>query len=1498
MNSRTFLNPIGAALAVVQDYRQAIGEALERGGLSSEQTSRVLSDVKLGAAPGGSDFDRGVWFTLRRSHQAGCGFTALAAELGLSSAVREAFGGLPPLHGHQERAIRSILSGRSTVIATGTGSGKTEAFLIPVLELCFRNPGQGVKAILIYPMNALVEDQTQRIREYAKATSLRVASFVGEDHKERRQERDRLLSDPPDILVTNHVMLERILTLSSRQALRGRGTLRAIVLDEVHTFRGNAGSDVAWLLRRLKANAGTNPVCIGASATLQQHGGCVPDPGLEMFLRELFSLRLGEYTELIAPSYVEEPTEGGEFPEPDWSRLERLNWSDDLETVEQVEAALLGEPPRSPADPLLAALKLMDLNQGAELSDLPERLRDHALVRAWRRALIDGGALAYSEMVKVGQQLYRQRFGRDCPDGEALARACLAAVNHANWLEAEAARAGGGRRHRVLDLVVHGVLRNVNGLVRLCLPCECYHVGAEEHCSRCGRVLLDCWKEDVAWAAALVDMEARALQPLPAGTRSIQQPLVRVARVDALCELPQDGERIRLREEETATEGLCYAPDVNGHYVILPLKTPRGTRSAELTVSPIETRHSLDYLALLARRLLRYEKGGARLLVFGDAREQVSAAGYVLKEDAATRHLCWLARRGRATAPVPLPAALAAARDRVSRGESPFHEQLHASIPHWFARLCATSVRRFPEHEGLIVLNPEHTGLRHRIPGWERLATTMGLARRAPEDPAELLVWICLREGAIDWTPYVPQPSHETRDLFEFDHLTHTRRRVVTFESGTGCLSGVEAVALTGHANSLYAGHVNRFADAVLLSAMQDLVRDGVMVEIADAFAGSQLGYALSAASVALSSEPPSDHDVGHPYGVPHQTGRHEGSPVYHPAEIHSSETDREKRRFIEKEFREPSSCLSQLVATSTLEMGVDIGGLRQVLCHGVPPSPANYAQRAGRAGRSPSSWYATVFTWCDDRRPHDMFHFQRAEELRRLLSGHVEPPWLDASNSLVVRRHLFAVAVQDRVEDLDALRCLTGDPLQIVTTLVPDLREGFGAVLGEEMERALTGAFVQGVRSLIGSGSWSANSWFESPLSPNYGFRRDEVELRLPKMDLGPAAPLESFQAIVVSRRPPEQAVQTWFPGRVVPTARGLMLIEAGIAAGERGEGVALCLSDDGPVPPRYTAFRVRREEGAYGRRTRRPAYHIETRLVGTERQQGTDEQDWLSWRPLRGVLLRIVNHGPTTGESISVDGVAEPQTPWAFDAECDALMVQYDALLLGKESFASLACAITHAVQEHFRLSDGDLQLLPSVKCSCVNEPYAIFVLADSGQHGLVCMERLAAKLPDILSAKAEQLRSCDCVDGCFRCLRTRTAGSLVADAKRRTALAVLRAWLGEIPLSPELPRLPACIRIVADPVEITVQQRGNWYCWTRSGSALLRGQVRAEGVRTKPALCKAFLQATEGIPPDTCIRIRAEKRLRDTLRGTKSRATWDVDDDLIWFRGLRFQIIEEDD
>src|SRR5690606_16980579 len=133
-----------------------------------------------------------------------------------------------------------------------TGSGKTETFLIPILDHCLKHPGAGVKAIIIYPMNALANDQVRRIKEIAGELGITHGLFTGATPDE---ERDAMRLEPPDILITNYVMLDWMLTRAKDQPIweRSRETLRYVVLDEIHTYRGNKATHLKYLLARLRS---------------------------------------------------------------------------------------------------------------------------------------------------------------------------------------------------------------------------------------------------------------------------------------------------------------------------------------------------------------------------------------------------------------------------------------------------------------------------------------------------------------------------------------------------------------------------------------------------------------------------------------------------------------------------------------------------------------------------------------------------------------------------------------------------------------------------------------------------------------------------------------------------------------------------------------------------------------------------------------------------------------------------------------------------------------------------------------------------------------------------------------------------------------------------------------------------------------------------------------------------------------------------------------------
>ncbi|NLZ61340.1 MAG: DEAD/DEAH box helicase, partial [Acholeplasmataceae bacterium] len=195
-------------------------------------------------------------------------------------------------HLHQELAF-SRLSGenpKSTLIATGTGSGKTECFMYPLLDYCYRHRGtRGIKAIIIYPMNALATDQAKRFAKMvyncsALKGNVSVGLFIGGQKDDDGFQsmisesvitcKDTLRNFPPDILLTNYKMLDFLLLRPKDYPIWQHNepeTLKYIVIDELHTFDGAQGTDLACLLRRLlrRLNTTAEKICFaGTSATL------------------------------------------------------------------------------------------------------------------------------------------------------------------------------------------------------------------------------------------------------------------------------------------------------------------------------------------------------------------------------------------------------------------------------------------------------------------------------------------------------------------------------------------------------------------------------------------------------------------------------------------------------------------------------------------------------------------------------------------------------------------------------------------------------------------------------------------------------------------------------------------------------------------------------------------------------------------------------------------------------------------------------------------------------------------------------------------------------------------------------------------------------------------------------------------------------------------------------------------------------------------------------
>jgi hypothetical protein len=186
-----------------------------------------------------------------------------------------------PLYKHQEQAIVLASQGESYVVTTGTGSGKSLCFFVPIVSAILtekrKTPGRRTRAIIIYPMNALANSQLEELGKFVGNVEgeppVTFARYTGQDDL---KERELVAENKPDILLTNFMMLELLMTRQDkldRKVIANCGGLQFLVLDELHTYRGRQGADVALLVRRVRERLSpTKLQCIGTSATMASEG--------------------------------------------------------------------------------------------------------------------------------------------------------------------------------------------------------------------------------------------------------------------------------------------------------------------------------------------------------------------------------------------------------------------------------------------------------------------------------------------------------------------------------------------------------------------------------------------------------------------------------------------------------------------------------------------------------------------------------------------------------------------------------------------------------------------------------------------------------------------------------------------------------------------------------------------------------------------------------------------------------------------------------------------------------------------------------------------------------------------------------------------------------------------------------------------------------------------------------------------------------------------------
>ena len=321
-------NPLSATKEIQENY---VNFYKANFALGNEKLSKNLEKLKENNRLWKSPF-----ISITQNYVHGQKDYELMTDAGINEDVLKAVG-VKNYFKHQELAIKNIVTnGKNTIISSGTGSGKTESFLIPVLDECTKSDVDGIKAIIVYPMNALAGDQVTRLRNYLfvlnkirknkgqrpitfgvyngatphtayvgkgldpklnleyqcpnckkdslacknNSTNTKCILYCKEESEIEIDfqllTRKELRENPPDILITSYVMLDRILLRSSDTSLFQNNKVKYLVLDEMHTYEGAKGVDVSLLLRRLKRRLDSvtpenlDLHCIGTSATMSK----------------------------------------------------------------------------------------------------------------------------------------------------------------------------------------------------------------------------------------------------------------------------------------------------------------------------------------------------------------------------------------------------------------------------------------------------------------------------------------------------------------------------------------------------------------------------------------------------------------------------------------------------------------------------------------------------------------------------------------------------------------------------------------------------------------------------------------------------------------------------------------------------------------------------------------------------------------------------------------------------------------------------------------------------------------------------------------------------------------------------------------------------------------------------------------------------------------------------------------------------------------------------
>jgi ATP-dependent helicase YprA (DUF1998 family) len=1047
------------------------------------------------------------------------------------------------LYTHQQTAIEQILAGKNTIVSSGTGSGKTEAFFLPILNDCLKDPGLGIRALILYPMNALANDQYDRFVKYLDGTGVTFARYTGDtpederdaelNNKELRPEglckeaiwyrRDiRDTRTLPNILMTNYSMLEYLLLRKLDRVLFD-SRLHFLVLDEVHTYHGARGIEVACLIRRLKEHVSkldAKLVCVGTSATVRGNGA---EP-VARFATELFGETFlpehvcTEQYQLLSPQPEPYLPPTPAIEEADLKKLRDLS---ELQSVADFCSRCI-----APQAIVANALEAVQSSSGDKTAEfLGQILSRNALFRAVEEVLVQPCSLdEVTVFLQTGLAPAAQRRGED---RSTAGQEGLRAGTDETYLrrEVEAYLLLGARATRggqpVIRPKVHVFWRGLQGFYRCTNEgcgalytefvdaCEVCHARClpVEVCRSCGQDFYRAYPADPTVSfdtfVAKKKTKKKKLADLPSSFPLTDEVPANAEPVHFTFSLYDNTET---SEEETDTESdETHAQEVNVRYCAacgrmylggtsacdcerretvredaLELLTPRtylgkihkcpaceGVYGGGLeVVTPLRSATMVSINILVEGTFQHLTPEQRRLLIFCDNRQDTAFQAAYLNHKHGQfigRQLIHQVLRDQ---PVPEPVSferlqklLYERRDRyqiycpkpvreadgrltyeVRKPENPddvAHEyaDIQMSI---LAEIARPGARRV-SLEGLGLLGVDYykgeETLDVNAARAETLQRKWGLSASEAFDLLAALLDEMRWKRALSH-PMLLRPLDGSNNPFGRAKLpVGFTPRKLNCDGKPYRTYGFFSVS--GGATSLldFVGRLfgKEHASAALPDLVDLLASEGFLVpkEIGNDKASQQVQMVnhgrimlrtprdlyrcnrcrsvtthnirgVCARWHCEGSLEPYAPDAEPNYYIETYTHR---QPFRMISKEHSAQLSGTRRREIERAFKSGESDV--LVCTPTMEMGVDIGDLPSVFMRNIPPGPANYAQRSGRAGRRERIALINAFALS---RAHDTYFFDRPSDM---ISGEIEPPDFSIENERILRRQVNSLILE-----------------------------------------------------------------------------------------------------------------------------------------------------------------------------------------------------------------------------------------------------------------------------------------------------------------------------------------------------------------------------------------------------------------------------------------------------------------------------------------------------